>query len=279
MKRSLVGIAFAAAAFVALSDAASAERKCVLDPKTGEIRCTIVAEPAPDAVIRLGESDLVWRRIGWRVDDDLVRGIGCIRDVAGVTEIGAAYFITLENTATNEAILTETVCTFPGDPPPEPPPPPPSLREFEEAAAQALTLPTSLNPRAEFGGITGLDTWLWCVDPGTQTVTVSLRGWTAVADVDTVEFTWQIEGIAATTVRADGCGSEDKPAAIWQPQTKGDWSVALSTTWAGTWALSFQGLATGVFPLGPITLTSAAVPYPVDEFVGVLVAEIPRGDG
>jgi hypothetical protein len=274
----MIGLISVIAGSVSIPSAAYADRKCVIT-ELGEIRCIIVAEPAPDTAVRLGNTDLVWRRIAWRVDDDLLRGIGCVRVVAGVTEIGAAYFVILENTATNERLLTETVCTFPGEPPPTPPPPPPTFGEFKDAAANALTLQTSLNPKVEFGGITGLDTWLWCQDPGTQAVTLTLRGWTAVAEVDTVGFAWQFSGVDSIEISSSNCGSESAPAGVWQPQMKGEWAVALETTWAGTWALSYLGVPTGVFPLGPVALTSAAIEYPVDEFVGVLVDGVPESDG
>ena len=70
----------------------------------------------------------------------------------------------------------------------QPPPPPPSEAEFVEAARALLTVSTSLNPRPDIGGLTGLDTWLWCDDPGTVTVGVALRGWTASATMDAVEY-------------------------------------------------------------------------------------------
>ena len=108
-----------------------------------------------------------------------------------------------------------------------------------------LTVETSLNPRAEIGGLTGLDTWLWCVDPGEVQVGVALRGWTASATMDAVEFAWSIGGTDSASFAASSCGSEASPAASWMPETKGPYSVTLTSTWAGTWKLAYHGFPAG----------------------------------
>ena len=54
------------------------------------------------------------------------------------------------------------------------------------------------------------------------------------------------------------------------PETMGPYSVTLTSTWAGTWTLAYNGLPAGDFPLGPFSFAAAAVPYPVDEYRGVL---------
>ena len=163
------------------------------------------------------------------------------------------------------------------DPQLAPPPPPPTEAEFVEAARKALTVQTSLNPRPEIGGLTGLDTWLWCEDPGTVSVGVALRGWTAEATMQAVEFSWAIGGTASAGFTASGCGSEPDPAATWMPETKGPYSVTLTSTWAGTWVLSYNGFPGGSFPLGPVEFAAPTVPYPVSEYRGRLTS--PGGEG
>ena len=102
----------------------------------------------------------------------------------------------LRNALTGEQVIApHLICLFPGDPAPDPPPPPPSQAEFVEAARAALTTQTSVNPSPEIGGLTGLDTWMWCDDPGEVQVGVALRGWTAEATMDPVGFKWAVGGV------------------------------------------------------------------------------------
>ena len=190
----------------------------------------------------------------------------------------AISVVWLENALTGEQVTDlRVVCLFPGDPGPAPPPPPPSPAEFVEASRAALTVQTSLNPRVEIGGLTGLDTWLWCDNPGEVNVAVTLRGWTAEATVEPAQFAWAISGTASAGFHADGCGSEADPAASWMPETMGPYTVALTSTWAGTWTLSYNGFLGGVFPLGPYDFAAPAIAYPVDEYRGVLTP--PNTDG
>ena len=165
---------------------------------------------------------------------------------------------------------------FPEDPNPAPPPPPPSPAEFVEAARAVLTVQTSLSPRVEIGGLTGLDTWLWCEDPGVLEVGVALRGWTATATMQAVQHAWAISGTASAGFTSSSCGSEGSPAASWMPETKGPYSVTLTSTWAGDWTLAYNGFPAGTFPLGPFDFAAPTVPYPVDEYRGRLTS--PEGE-
>ena len=207
---------------------------------------------------------------------------GCRRDtVEGATTTstyGNYYLVQLRTAAGVPVTEASAVCVFDGaDPQLAPPPPPPTEAEFVEAARKALTVQTSLSPRPEIGGLTGLDTWLWCEDPGTVSVGVSLRGWTAEASMQAVEFSWAIGGTASARFTASGCGSEPDPAATWMPETKGPYSVTLTSTWAGTWVLSYNGFPGGSFPLGPVEFAAPTVPYPVSEYRGRLTS--PGGEG
>jgi hypothetical protein len=56
----------------------------------------------------------------------------------------------------------------------------------------------------------------------------------------------------------------------WTPEATDQYQVALTTTWAGSWDLTWNGIPMGTFPLGPATFTSPGQPYPVDEYRGEL---------
>lgn len=276
MRRIGIVAALLALVVIGVPSSASATKTCRLDEATGLLYCVLVATPAPDRSVPVGDTPIRWVRLAWTVQEDISRGLGCVRIVGNTTEIGQAYFVFLENSLTGERLLTRTVCVMPGDPPPQPPTDPPTLGELALAADEVLTLQPSLNPAPEFGGITGLDTWLWCTDPGTVEIVVDLRGWTADAAVQTVDLDWTIAGVENSELGSRGCGSETEPGGTWQPQAAGDHTVTLAATWAGTWDLTYQGTPMGTFTLGPLTVTSPADDYPVDEFVGVL---LPNGRG
>lgn len=262
-------------------DPVAAGRECRVNPVTGDVHCWITTNPMPDAVVEIpGGGDgarlpLQWVRKFWamgndeRISSDLTCGT---RDAAGNTaSVGAWYLVALFNTETGEQLYLDNICVLPGDPLPTPPPPPPSPGEFREAAETLLTLRTLLNPRAEFGGITGLETWLWCVDPGAVPVSVGpLRGWTASASMSPVEFYWRVDGVEAWSGVSTSCGSEADPPQRWKPETMGQYTMTGGATWAGTWSLSWNGIGLGTFVLGPFDFDSAPVGYPVAEFVGEL---------
>lgn len=252
-------------------DALADERTCILDPVSGLLECTLVASPAPLATVRLSvDLPLVWYRAPLNVGELIARGIGCVRSVGGVTEIGVGYVIVLNNTATGEQLYLRYVCTWPGEPPPEPPPSPPSPAEFVAANAQALTLQPALSPASSIGGLTGLDSWLWCADPGPVGTSASLRGWTATGAVQVVQVGWEVDGSDGIVDTSASCGSEEAPSVTWTPQKAGEHSVLLTSVWAGSWDLTWNGIQMGTFPLGPISLTAPTQPYPVDEYRGEL---------
>lgn len=262
---------------------ASAETVCELDPITREQRCYVRTDPKPTETVTFGGAGsgirlpLMWVRAFFATADDVRVFPGgptlCVtRDAGGnLVEVGAWYWVSLINTETNEQLFIDSICVMPGELPPPPPPPPPTEGEFREAAEALLTLRTLLSPRAEFGGITGVETWLWCVDPGVVPVNVGpVRGWTAAASMSPVEFYWRVEGVDSWSDAATSCGSESNPPATWTPETMGAYTMTGGATWAGTWTLSWNGIALGTFVLGPFDFDSTPVDYPVDEFVGEL---------
>ena len=247
------------------------EKKCVLDQVSGVLECSLVASPAPARTVRLStDLPLVWTRVPFDVGERTSRGIGCVRDVAGIHEIGAGYAISLINTATSEHLYLDHICTWPGELPPEPPPPPPTPAELAEANTRALMVSPVASPAGAIGGLTGLESWFWCDDPGTVATGVSLRGWIAEGGVEVVQLGWEIDGPGSLVDTSTACGSEEAPSVAWTPATKGDYGVVLTAVWAGTWDLTWNGIPMGTFPLGPISLTSPAQQYPVDEYRGEL---------
>ncbi len=247
------------------------ERTCVLDTYTGLLKCSLVASPSPPLTVRVSDDlPLVWVRTPLNSGELIARGLGCVRSVNGATQIGVGYVVSLNNTATGEQLDLRYVCSWPEDPPPTPPPPPPTSAEFADANAQALTLQPALSPTAAIGGITGLESWLWCNDPGPVGTGVTLRGWTATGQVRVVDVRWHIGGDDGTATTSTSCGSEAAPSETWTPQTAGEHSVQLTTVWAGSWDLSWNGIPMGTFPLGPISLSTPPQTYTVDEYRGEL---------
>jgi hypothetical protein len=253
------------------SAASGEEKQCKIDPFNGEVKCVLVAQPAPPLSVRLSRDlPLVWMRAALNDWELVARGQGCTRSVADVTEIGVGYVVTLINTVTSDQLYLDYICTWPGEPPPDPPPAPPTTAELVEANTQALTVQPALSPPGSIGGLTGLDSWLWCDDPGPVDTGVTLRGWTAAGGVKIVQLGWEVDGSDGVVDTSTSCGSESAPSVAWTPQTKGEYSVVLTAVWAGSWDLTWNGIPMGTFPLGPVSLTAPAQTYPVDEYRGEL---------
>jgi hypothetical protein len=247
------------------------EKRCVLDQVSGVLTCSLIASPAPPKRVRLSvEFPLEWVRVPFDVDELIARGVGCVRNVAGIREVGAGYAVALNNTVTLEQLYLAYVCSWPGEPPPEPPPPPPTSAEFVSANTRVLTLEPVISPPRSIGGLTGLDSWLWCTDPGPIGTGVALRGWTANGEVELVQIGWEVGGLDGLAETRRLCGSEEAPSATWTPETMGEYAVTLTAVWAGAWSLTWNGIPMGTFPLGPLRLTASPVPYPVDEYRGEL---------
>jgi hypothetical protein len=246
-------------------------KKCEIDDFSGTLECTLIASPGPPAVVRLSQVlPLEWIRMVWTDADGLSNGRGCVRTNAGIREIGVAWAVSLRDTETRQQLILETVCEWPGDVPPQPPPRPPTPEQLAQDNARALTLQPALSPPVEIGGLTGLDSWLWCDDPGSVSADAELNGWTASGAVDVVKIGWEVDGPTGVVTNTTTCGSPDAPAVSWTPETVGDYRVLVTTVWAGTWDLTYNGIPIGTYPLGPLTLTASAQTYPVDEYRGVL---------
>jgi hypothetical protein len=280
VSRGLVAIAIALAGANACTTGANAQtvvQKCKFD-ENGVERCQLVVSPPvePPRIVPLGESTLVWQSLNLGIFP-----VSCPPRTApnGAVVVGFLWQWQITDSRTGAVVGGGGVCQYPGDPPPAPPPAPPSPAEFAESADQALKVVPLSSPSAVVGGITGLDTWLWCEHPREVTVQVVLRGWTARADVALTGVRFVSAG-TETSTGGDGatfdsvaCGSSERPSALWMPDRKGAHSLTSAATWAGSWTLSFNGqFTTAPGPLGPVTLTSAPVAYPVREVRAVLVS-------
>ena len=272
-----VGVPTMAAAI----DAQRLARQCLFDEDTNALKCYVMVDPAPPIVISLDSGiegvrlPLEWRRQIFQTPGEIIaRGGGCQRQEGGDTVVGAVYMTALVNVETDEMLTFEHECVFPGDPLPVPPPPPPSLAEFLEAADLVLVADAEVSPDPAWGGITGLETWLWCEDPGELEVAVQLRGWSAAATMRPVQYRWTLDGPEEVAFTATSCGTEEAPGATWTPETKGTYSIELSATWAGSWSLTYAGIPMGTFVLGPVDVDAAPAAYPVGEYVGVLTDSV-----
>ncbi len=267
--RRYVGALVVALVMVSASPVLAQEGTCKLDPDTGLLKCVLVAQPSPPRTVRLSDDlPLVWMRLPLN-DFEIMRLLNCIRTVGGVDEVGNGNVVILLNSETNEQLYLRYICTWPGETPPQPPPPPPTPAEFATANAEVLTLSPSLSPSASIGGLTGLDSWLWCADPGPVGTGVSLRGWTASGSVQLAQLGWEI-GTDELAQTSTSCGSQEAPSVTWTPEAIGEYPITLTSVWAGSWDLTWNGIPMGTFLLGPVSLTSPPQPYPVDEYRGEL---------
>jgi hypothetical protein len=196
-----------------------------------------------------------------------------------VVTYAAQWLVMVTNTDTGELLTMYTYCEWPGEDPPQPPqlPEPPGETDIETRAI--LALETGVSPPADgFGGLTQLDTWLWCDDPGTVDVEARTSASASTAAVGITELVWTITGPDGTDERrATTCGTEPDPdgngdgaAATWTPNLTGEHQITLSATWNGTWTAElylarYGWITAGPFPLDPITITGQPLTYPVVE--------------
>jgi len=267
---------------VGFAQHASAAEECWFDYEKGVQRCRITAEPGgTDTTIPFDGVPIAWRR--YVAYSALATGFCYYVDtIDGVdtTVIGIPWFVELINTETGETISITAVCEFPGEDPPQPPPPPPTPEEYIEAIEGLLEVDWELSPPATFEGITGVDTWFWCDTPDTSVIDpITLNGWTVQSEMTAILFRWAVTGPGpGGNHDSDTCGEAPAPdgdgdgaAWIWQPQTMGDYAIEFTSTWLGTWTLTYEGTNTGTFPLGPAAIGQPPVAYPVGEYRGVLV--------
>lgn len=249
--------------------------------------CEVTTDPGgPQTTVPLGGSGafpLEWSRSiagggplgGTCYYEEVVDGV--LRQVSGVM-----WHWWVTNSETGDIVDQGWDCEWPGEDPPPPPTPPPDPAEFIDSISERLTVAFDMSPPAVFEGITGVDTWFWC-DPSepVSTEPITIGGWTVQATMAPLLYNWVVHngpgggGAHSTTdcgleplTDSDGEGS----AWMWQPQTKGEYVVDFSATWAGTWTLAYAGTTLGTFPLGPADIAAEPITYTVDEYVGILVS-------
>ena len=116
-------------------------------------------------------------------------------------------------------------------------------------------------------GVTGLPTWLWSAGPDTIAINVQLNGWRVTGTATRTSYSFD-PGIGPRKV-ASGAGSLQHPAATFLYETKGPYTVAVSSTWTATVTMTGPGLPTRTTNIGSATLTNSR-PYSVVEIRSVL---------
>lgn len=125
-------------------------------------------------------------------------------------------------------------------------------------------------------GLTGLPTWLWDPRGGAPvTATVDLGGFTATATARPVKYVWTMwdrgDGPNSNPhpmLVSDVPGSEARPAATYTYETRGDFTVTQTVTWAGTYTFTGPGV-NDVVDLGTTSISSTRT-YHVVEVRGAL---------
>jgi len=146
-------------------------------------------------------------------------------------------------------------------------PEPPTIGEIWNAT----NIPTpSLSTSPITDGVTGLETWLWATGPDTITVTTApLNGYTVTGTATRTGYTFDFDDGPIQTSTTGG--SEAEPAARHTYETKGPYTLAVTSTWTATFTMTGPGITT---PL-PIDTGTAHVRtthnYRVVEIRGVLV--------
>lgn len=260
---------------------AIAGEECHYDDVTRQLRCTITAEPGgPSLTVAIQGVPLVWSRT-LALASPVAGGCWYTDTVEG-TETrtgGIPWLIEVRNVETGELVLLDAVCEYPGEDPPAPPPPPPTPEQFIETIADLLVVHFDTSPDGTIGGITGLDTWLWCDTPDpVSTPPITLNGWTVTAEMEAVLFHWSISGQGpGGSHDSTECGTEpaeDSDGAvaawIWRPEATGDYTIAFAASWAGTWTLTYDGTDMGIFVLDPALIDAPPITYSVGEYIGVL---------
>ena len=154
----------------------------------------------------------------------------------------------------------------------------------------------SISPRRDFGGITGMDTWLWydfssqssyLVEASTTvgiggveplSLTVDAQAWVdrIMWDLDgdgawdreiDLPDTWDGPATSSAYRAAGGSESAEGAAATWVYETKGTYGVRIGMVWRGIYR--YSGIANALYPYDPVT-RDASIAYPVAEVRSLL---------
>ena len=248
------------------------------------------AEPAPTAEAESGAA--VPRRAGssrpspYRWERAPILGMRPLRPgelpsfrciVAATAGPGTPYLERRIRVSTGEIAEQRIVCRpLPEQREPEPAPVRlPRNAVNQEELWQKIPLPEpawGLNPGEN--GLAGLATWLWDPRGGASvTASVDLGGFTATATARPVRYEWKMWAASdgpnsnpSPVVVATVPGTEVEPAATYTYETKGDFSVTQTVTWAGTYSFTGPGV-NDIVDLGTTT-TTASMTYHVVEARG-----------
>ena len=252
------------------------------DPPPKPTRTHVKQPGGANSTVAVPASPVVWNRY-FIPATAVVEPLPCRRTNETADEIvityGAQWLVTVYNTDTGDLLAIYTYCEWPGEDPPQPPPLPEPPSESDVDTREILALEVGINPPVDgIGGVTQLDTWFWCDDPGIVDVEARTTGSVASAAVGITELVWTITGPSGTETRtATTCGTEPDPesngegaAATWTPTRTGDHLISLGATWNGTWTAQiwldrYGWITAGPFPLTPLTITGEPVTYPVVE--------------
>jgi len=205
---------------------------------------------------------------------------------------GVNYLDNLTNTQTGEVVSTRSGCATSATPAPNAPAngmttAQPAPTPAEIWARTPLATPSfGINPADN--GLTGLPTWLWDPNGGAPiNATVQLRGYTATVTASPVRWSWTMGGQPGDTQSRSNPAYQvvsSQPGSAWQPgggggppaakytyETKGDYTLSLTVTWAGSYTYTGAGGATTAVDLGTTT-KSASRPYTVIAIGPVLTA-------
>lgn len=179
---------------------------------------------------------------------------------------GRTWQYTLRDTATGAILQTRLDCVANRDPESTlgaaatPPPTPAEL-----LGAAPIPDPAILSSPGG-RGLTGLASFFWAADPGTVTVSVTIRGWNVTGTLTADRWTWTTGD--GGRYEASSPGSEAEPAASHVYETKDTWPVNLEVGWSGSYTVS--GFGTTYTVAGLTTTGTAGVDYPVIEVRGVV---------
>jgi PKD domain len=187
---------------------------------------------------------------------------------------GWRYTVYRRDRATGQLIgEPELICvpladpTSPNPPPPPALPQPPTLGEIWNAAA--LPAPEiGISPTVH--GVTGLETWMWAANPRTVvSVSVTLDGFTVTGTARLAGYRFDF-GDGAPVETTTG-GSEQQPPARHTYETKGTYTIRVSSVWRGEFVMTGPGITTPLpVDLRTVQLTNTRG-YEVVEVRSVLV--------
>jgi len=148
-------------------------------------------------------------------------------------------------------------------------PPQPTLPQAGDIWAAALTFVPDVNLDPLVRGLTGLETHLWYSGPTSDTVALTLNGFSTQASIVAETFAWDMDGPDRNgrQLRSSGvAGSRERPAASHTYALPGTMDIHHQIQWSGRAVLTGPGLPSGGvgMDLGTATL-SVARDYDVIE--------------